>query len=396
MKAQKRRRGRGEGSIEQLPSGKFRAVISSTDPLTGKRVKVARTFDTHAEAVTFKNGFLERQKNRASGKRTVGEWMQEWLAMKEGKVGPTTWRWYEQKNRVYITPIIGNVPLGDLDPLLCERFVCEMRGRGVGTASQRGAVAALGAAMKDAVRYRLVESNPVGAMRKPKHKAKETKWWTKDEARRFLDHPAVRGHRLYALLRLALDSGMRQGELLALTWADIEWEAGTVWVRRSLEEGGEERRTKETKTRKGNRKIVVGRATMEALEEHRRTMNAEGRDTKTGTVFVNNNGRWYARVPFWKACKRLMRAAGVPEIRPYALRHSCASILLGAGASIRAIADRLGHEDVALTLHHYAHCMPHDQAALAKLCDEVFVSPTVVPRTLETNGTEKGLMVAKS
>ena len=101
-------------------------------------------------------------------------------------------------------------------------------------------------------------------------------------------------------------------------------------------------------------------------------------------------------MPFWKACKRLMRAAGVPEIRPYALRHSCASILLGAGASIRAIADRLGHEDVALTLHHYAHCMPHDQAALAKLCDEVFVSPTVVPRTLETNGTEKGLMVAKS
>jgi len=86
MKRKKRQRGvKGGGSIEQLPSGKYRAVVSSMDPLTGKRIKLARTFETMEEAVTFRNEASGRQKRQRAGKKTVGEWLEEWLQLNTGQ-----------------------------------------------------------------------------------------------------------------------------------------------------------------------------------------------------------------------------------------------------------------------------------------------------------------------
>ena len=382
MKRKKRQRGvKGGGSIEQLPSGKYRAVVSSMDPLTGKRIKLARTFETMEEAVTFRNEASGRQKRQRAGKKTVGEWLEEWLQLKQGKIANGSWKWYEQKVRLYIKPTIGQVLLGELDSLLCDRMLIELQKKGVSAYGQRAARTTLRAALSRAVKHNLIDANPVKETEPPKKAHREAQWWTAEEARSFLAHPAVAGHRLHALFRLALDAGLRQGELFALVWPDIHWDSATIHVQRSLEEVDGEYAIKQTKTRKGNRKIIVAAATLAALRRHREAMGEEKRDVKSGTVFLNTDGGWLGKSDFYKTFNRLVARAEMKKIRPYDLRHSCASMLLGAGASIRAIADRLGHEKISVTLDHYANCLPSDQGPLVVLSGTLLDSPIIVPQS---------------
>ena len=231
------------------------------------------------------------------------------------------------------------------------------------------------------VKHNLIDANPVKETEPPKKAHREAQWWTAEEARSFLAHPAVAGHRLHALFRLALDAGLRQGELFALVWPDIHWDSATIHVQRSLEEVDGEYAIKQTKTRKGNRKIIVAAATLAALRRHREAMGEEKRDVKSGTVFLNTDGGWLGKSDFYKTFNRLVARAEMKKIRPYDLRHSCASMLLGAGASIRAIADRLGHEKISVTLDHYANCLPSDQGALVDLSGTLLDSPIIVPQS---------------
>jgi integrase len=378
---QRERRGRGAGSIEVLPGGGYRVVVVRVDPVTRQRVTTTRTFETKDEAVAFRNEAVKKRKQLFAGKRTLGEWLAEWLKMREGKIETGSWKWYEHKARVYIGPVLGAVPLAEVDSLLCERLLCELRGRGVSAYGQRAALTTLRVALADAVRHRLIANNPSAAVKKPKNAHREPHWWGADEARRFLAHPAVAGHRLSALFRLALDAGMRQGELFALRWGDVDWDGSAVAVRRVLEEVGGEFKVKETMTQKGNRKVAVAPDTLAALAAHRKAMRREGVDTTAaGTLFVNEAGKWLSKSDFYKLFKRLVKRAGVSSIRPYDLRHSCASMLLAAGASIRVIADRLGHEDLTVTLKHYAHCLPSDQEAIAGLTQTLLANSGWIPQ----------------
>jgi integrase len=157
--------------------------------------------------------------------------------LKKGKVEARSWAYYEQQVRLYLKPVVGTVRLVDVDSLLVERFLAEMRVGGgtlekpVTVYNQRAALMTLRVAMKTALRYRLIDSNPAREVERPKKPHREPKWRSAAEAA-FLAHPAVAGHKLFALFRLALDTGMRQVELLALRWPDVDFAARTVHVRR--------------------------------------------------------------------------------------------------------------------------------------------------------------------
>src|SRR5262245_12555860 len=100
MAKEKKRRGRGEGSIEQLPSGRFRVVVSAGTDGDGKRRKLTATFDLKKDALDWRDEELRKLRRGASpgaGKVTVGGWLDEWLEQKKAKVEPGTWKWYEQR-----------------------------------------------------------------------------------------------------------------------------------------------------------------------------------------------------------------------------------------------------------------------------------------------------------
>jgi integrase len=194
---------------------------------------------------------------------------------------------------------------------------------------------------------------------------------------------AAKEDRLYALYVLALDSGMRQGELVALQWADVDFTAGSVVVQRSLEEINGKLRLKDTKSAKGRRRIELSRFAQDALHEHRKAMLAEGKDVRTGPVFCAPEGGWlrkgnFLRRSFWpciESANQKTRAAAVeagtqppddlPVIRFHDLRHTCATLLLLADVNVKVVSERLGHASIQLTLDTYSHEM--QKAAVAKM-----------------------------
>lgn len=172
---------------------------------------------------------------------------------------------------------------------------------------------------------------------------------------------------------LAVHTGMRQGELLALKWADVDLETATVGVRRTLTKSGTALLTGDTKTGKSRRTISLTDAAVTALREHLARQMAEMerlgdlyRDeglvftTEAGTLINPTNLRKRSLTP-------LLERAKLPKIRFHDLRHTCATLLFGKGVHPKHVQELLGHANVAITLDTYSHVIPGmgDQTARA-------------------------------
>jgi integrase len=175
------------------------------------------------------------------------------------------------------------------------------------------------------------------------------------------------------MFALALDGGLRQGELLALEWPDVDLEAGTVQVSRSLVEskknGESSFRVKEPKSKAGRRIIFVAPETIATLREHQKHMLAEGNIGKP--VFCSADGNYLFKSNVRKTFRSLIKRAKVPSIRFHDTRHTSVSLLLSNGTNIKVLSKRIGHSDISTTLRIYAHLMPDDQERVAKTVQSV-------------------------
>ena len=195
-----------------------------------------------------------------------------------------------------------------------------------------------------------------------------------EEARELLD--AVRGDRFEALYVLAVTTGMRQGELLAMRWSDVDLEDpehATVSVRRKLTRNGGRVTFGEPKTKKSRRSIRLTSQGVHALREHLKRQLREIEmlgdryedqgllfSTDTGCPINPSNLRQRSLLP-------LLKKAGLPQIRLHDLRYTCATLLLSQGTHPKVVQELLGHATIAITLDTYSHVMPSmgDQTAKA-------------------------------
>jgi integrase len=367
-----KRRGRGEGSIEELPSGKFRVVLGGgVDPATGKRVKdTSEAFDTKREAMAWRTARqAERSRGVASdaGKITLAGWLDRWLAVKKGKVERGTWQAYESDVRLHIKPHIGSLPLGKLKPLHVEELFAKLSAAGVSGTRQGKVATTLRASLADAVRLQMLPSNPASLVAKPKGRRAEIKPFTRSEANRILD--AASGDRLESLYRLALDAGMRQGELFALTRDAIDLDAGTVRVMRSLEERKGGLKVKDVKNSHSRRLIRLHPDTVACLRRH-----LEGRCGDR--VFTDGRGGWLRRSNVQRRDFRpLLKRAGLSPRGFHHLRHTMATLLLVEGINVKAVSRRLGHSTVRMTLDTYSHVLPEMEDQVIDALGRLFSRP---------------------
>jgi integrase len=252
----------------------------------------------------------------------------------------------------------------------------------------------LGAALNAAVESGLIPRNPAGRVKKPKQEKTKVRPYDADEVRKLL--AAAEGRRLAAWFHLAVDSGLRPGESLALHYYDIDFDAGLVRVERSLEEIRGEFRLKPPKTKKSRRTVSLTPQTVGALRDHRELMRAEGRDVERGPLFVTQRrGGWWSKPTFYRRVYLpVLRKAKLRHLKPHGLRHTSATLLLSNGASVKMVSERLGHESVNITLEHYAHVLPTDQDQAVRLLGRLISrdenasksvdSPTNVPQNAET------------
>jgi integrase len=254
------RRNRGEGSIQELPNGQVKVRMSFVDA-QGKRHQPTAYFPTKKEARAWlhdQHSKHVRGQLADSGRRTLGEWLSEWLTIKKPQVEPNTFVYYEQNVRIHLTPILGRTPLAKLRPSHVAALYATLTDKGIGPATQKHVGIALSSALNDAVKMGFLPINPARAVKKPKAQRHEIHPLDAEQARAFLRATAT--DRLHALYVLALDTGMRQGELFGLLWDTVNFSTGTVSVLRSLEEKAGQHRLKDVKTPTSRRSIRVSAA----------------------------------------------------------------------------------------------------------------------------------------
>lgn len=187
---------------------------------------------------------------------------------------------------------------------------------------------------------------------------------------------AGRGDRLEALYLLAVTTGLRQGELLGLKWEDVDLEAGTLQVRRTLTtaKGGPVLSTPKTK---GSRRTVkLSPTALEALRSHLERQLGEIDEAgdlwrENGLIFASEVGGFLdRRYITTHRFKPLLKRAGLPRIRFHDLRHTCATLLLSKNVDPKVVSEMLGHATIAITLDTYSHVLPNMQSEAAKAMED--------------------------
>lgn len=372
-----RSRRRGDGTVHAMANGRYEAKVSAgIDPATGKRLRKTKTFDTEAQA---RKWLRSLGADRDSGKveafistaATVGEWMDDWLHEKKATVGPGTYEGYEQTLRKHVRPHLADNKLHSLTADHIAKWRDRLIGAAIPTATVKKAMLYFSSCLNDAVKRGRIRANPCKIVKKPKHRRKDIEVFTREEIARLIE--ALRGHKYEAMFRLWLDLGCRTGELLALHWPEIDLEGSKVKIVQSLEEVRGQHRLKEPKTAAGRRTLTITGQTVSLLRGHREKMRTKGLDTERGPVFPNSRGNFYQRnVIAKRVWKPILNSAKIPYRRCYALRHTCASVLLSSGASIVAVQRRLGHDDAAITLRTYSHLMPGDDEKSVAILSQLF------------------------
>jgi integrase len=180
---------------------------------------------------------------------------------------------------------------------------------------------------------------------------------------------AAEGTSLYSVVVTCACSGCRRGELCALTWVDLDFDAGVMIVSKSLEQTKAGLRVKRTKSGK-SRTIGLDDFTLDVLAAHREDQKQDkanfGSDYQDNNlVFCQPNGAFYSPDHVGTRIKTLLRKAGFPNFSLHSLRHSHASILLGNGTPIAVVSERLGHANQNITLGVYSHSLPADRKGVA-------------------------------
>lgn len=293
---------------------------------------------------------------------TLAAYLGDWLNDQRGRVRPQTFRRYESLVRVHLVPGLGHVRLQLLRPSHVDRVLVTRSPR---TGQQCRAV--LRTALNQALRDRVVEFNAAELARSVEHDPKPAVILEPDELRRFLE--GVADDRLNALWVLATMTGMREAEMLGLSWDDLDLDAGLVHVRQQLVRLPGGWYFAEPKTRKGRRSIEVNEIVVAALREHRRRITLERTADWPyfGLVFTTERG---TPLYGWRLVQMLrahLERLGIPKpgIVVHSLRHGLASYMQADGVPLQAIAEYLGHTTPRLLLERYGHALSGSGRAVA-------------------------------
>jgi integrase len=193
------------------------------------------------------------------------------------------------------------------------------------------------------------------------HPSRVLRAWTGEQVRAFLD--SIPGDRLHAPIAVAVNTGLRRGELLGLKWSDVDLDGARLSVRRSLISVGYRLQWSEPKTAKSRRVVDLDAQTVVILREHRRSQIEErlawGPGYSDGDlVFAKENGEPYHPDRFGGRFENLVSASGLPRIRFHDLRHTHATLGLAAGIHPKVMSERLGHSSISITLDTYSHAVP--------------------------------------
>ena len=373
------RRDRGDGSIRKRPNGSFEGRYSYVDENTGKRIDKSVYAPTQSEAKRKLKELIKQIDSRSDddpyvkpSNLTLGDWLDTWMKeYKKNSVRPATYTSYHHNIETHIRPALGGVELQKLRPDHVQALLNDMT-RG---STHKPPLAPwtvlkvkniISGALEQAIRNQIIPYNPAKAAVPPKLEQKEIRVLSESEQKQFMD--AVKGHRLEALYKLALATGMRRGEIMAITWDCVDWKNKQITVKGSIsrvkdpDTGITALRYSEPKTKSGRRQVPILPNMIPVLLAHKERQDAEKAQAGSAwnpqdLVFCSNVGTVIEPRRVCTTMDKITDDAGLPRFTFHALRHTFATRMLEANVPAKVVQDVLGHADVTLTLNTYSHVL---------------------------------------
>ena len=321
------------------------------------------------------------------GKTTLGEFLLRWLEeYAKPNLVPKTVEGYESIIRQHLIPKLGNIALTQLKPEHLQRYYSELLsgGRcdgkgGLSTRSVRYHHVTLHCALRNAMKWGLISRNPADAVDLPHSQRPEMHIMDENDIQKLLR--AAKDTPYYALFYLALFTGMRRSELLALRWQDIDLLLCQAYITRSIHQLNDGRLVfQNPKTAKGRRMVSLPPSAVSVLREHKdkqKTTNLIlGKPSDdSDLVFCQLDGKPLIPDTVSHAWVKLAKRIGCEHVRLHDARHSHASLLLKQGVHPKIVQERLGHASIQITLDTYSHVAPGLQEAAAARFDDI-INPT--------------------
>lgn len=370
------------GHIRKLGRNAWALVLYlGRDPQTGKERQKWYSHETRREAQAHLNEILAAMQGGGwtpPAKTRLADYLERWLQdYAAGKVRGTTLDSYQAIVRVHLTPALGHVPLSSLSAQAIQGYFSRKLQGGLSPATVRRHANILHKALACAVKWGLLARNPVDLTEPPKPERKEMRVLDDEQVRLFLAE-AKRSSPHYRLYFAALLTGMRQGELLALRWRDVDLALGVASVQQTFYRLGAQMLFGPPKSAKARHTIALPavlvkelRALRDEQEENRRLLGAAYHDY--GLVFCQPDGKpLHGNNITQGDVRRVLARAGLPHVRFHDLRHNHATLLLQQGEHPKIVSERLGHSGVGITMDTYSHVLPGMQEQAARLEARLF------------------------
>lgn len=337
---------------------------------SGKRKYINKTIHgTKKDAQTFLNAKLREQDlgiNIEASTLTLNELLDRWLeSAVRPRVSPRTADGYASSLDRYIRKPLGQKRLESLQAMDIQKAYAAIQARGLSATVVRNTHSALRNALKQAVRWNIVQKNAAEFVQLPKVPHVERRVLTPEESQAFLHAADSMPNGL--IFEFALLSGMRPEEFLALQWTDLDFVRNAAQVNRALVRHKGSWTFEKPKTAKSRRIVTLSEPLMKKVAAHKRKQN-EAR-LRAGAAWENNDLVFCTELGTphsipnltYRYFRPILKSAGLPQIRLYDLRHSHATLLLIAEENPKVVAERLGHSTIVLTMDTYSHVVPSMQ-----------------------------------
>ena len=379
------RRPKGDGSIFQRPDGQWVGRIYFEDPTSGLFRRTQVTARTKSAVSARLKGMRERLDQGVSARDDgvafgvfAARWLETSLLASDRRASTKVLYASLTRNHI-LTSELGRTPLKRIRATTVERFVAQLRAKGLADSTVRQIYTVARAVGEAAVRDGLIGRNPFAAVRRPQVGRREASFLSPGQVADLLAAAAT--SRYQPLFELLVHTGLRRGEALALTWRDVDLAQATLRVRGTLTRMQGELGVTDPKSDKSRRTVPLSEPALAVLRRVRERSAAERRRAanlwvETDFVFVTEVGQPCEPRNALRALKTAARAADLPGVGLHTLRHSAASVMLSHGVPITVVSQLLGHSGIAITVDVYGHVSPEiSRDALTVLADVLNGAP---------------------
>jgi len=377
-----KRRQNGEGTIYQRSNGLWVCEITLGYDKDGKRQKKtvsSMDLEKLKKKINDLKYLNDRNMVKEPSKYTVSEWVAFWLdTYKKPAIKATTYDMYYGALKRYIEPNIGHYKLDNLNPVIIQKFINDLaekslnKSTGLSQSSLKKVLITLSQAYDKAISLNMLYDNPCKNISMPRKEKRRALAFTDDEQKRFIAN--CTGNTVFEnMFVFAFYTGLRLGELQALTWDDIN-EDQTITVSKSLsvvntyEKSGTKSKTiiDKPKTKNSQRIVPLNKKAQDILK-----LQKQKNTKQSPFIFCSAVGTPLMKRNIYRSFNSILNRAGIEShVTIHSLRHSFATRLLEKGADIKTVSELLGHKSIQITLDIYSHVSANLKSKTVNLLDE--------------------------